>query len=83
MIILYFFFNQFLLKKKYIGIFCSDKKAGEDKTLISGTVEKNYSKNKSKNEVSQCGTNINNSDKEYSTNCTITENSHNKNDKNP
>ena len=44
---------------------------------------KNYSKNKSNNEISQCGTNINNSHKEYSTHCTITKNSHKKNNSNP
>ena len=68
----------------YIGIFCVEtKKAREDKTVISGTVEKKYGKIKSKNEISQCGTKINNSDKEYSTNCIITTNSHNKNNSNP
>ena len=78
-----FLINSYL-KKIHIGIFCAKTKiAEEDKTVISGTIEKNYCKKRSKNEISQCGTNINNSDKECSTNCTITKNSHNKNNSNP
>ena len=85
MIILYIYIQSIpILTKIHIGIFfAGTKKAGEDKTVISRTVEKTYSKNKSKNEISQYMTNINNSDKEYSTNCNISENSHNKNNKNP
>ena len=83
-IILFYFLLIPIFNKLHIGLVSTEtKKTREDKTGISGTFEKNQSKNKKDNEISHCGTIINNSDKKCTTACTITAISYNKNNSNP